>query len=137
MHMLRHYIGDELFWKGISTYYATYRNKNASSADFEKVTEDVTGKDLSGFFHEWLERKGHPHLKIKWDYDNDKKRFTIEMDRVGPDFSFPLEYSIDGVLYKTDISKEYNSFSIPLAQKPASVVIDPNVVVLADYEFAQ
>jgi aminopeptidase N len=137
LHMLRHYIGDELFWKGISTYYTTYRNKNASSADFEKVMEDVSGKDLSAFFQEWLERKGHPHLKIKWSYDNDKKRFNIDFDRVGPDFVFPLEYSIDGVLYKTNIDHDHNSFSVPLAQKPANVVIDPNVVVLADYEITQ
>ncbi|HEY6900821.1 MAG TPA: M1 family metallopeptidase, partial [Puia sp.] len=28
LHMLRRRIGDQAFWKGISTYYATYRNKN-------------------------------------------------------------------------------------------------------------
>lgn len=78
LHMLRRTLGDSTFWKGISTYYTAYRNKNASSADFEKVMESVSGRDLSVFFHQWLYIPGHPHVTVSWKYDPDKKTVGID-----------------------------------------------------------
>ena len=34
----------------MSSFYEKFRNKNALTSDFEKVMEEVSGKDLSGFF---------------------------------------------------------------------------------------
>ncbi len=134
LHMLRHSIGDELFWKGISAYYTTYRNKNAGSVDFQKVMEAVTGKNLDVFFHEWLLQTGHPHLKVQWDYDQDKQQFHIRFTSNSPAFSYPLEYSVDGVLQHIEITRQDTEAWLPMPQKPASVVMDPNVVLLADFE---
>ncbi len=46
LHMLRHELGEETFWKGIRLYYERYRNSNALTDDFVKVMEEVSGKDL-------------------------------------------------------------------------------------------
>lgn len=64
LHMLRHELGDDLFWKGIKLYYEKYRNKNAMTDDFESVMEEVSGKDLGTFFYQWLYTAGQPDLKI-------------------------------------------------------------------------
>ena len=37
---------------------------NAVTADFQKVMEEASGKDLSGFFNQWLNISGQPDLKI-------------------------------------------------------------------------
>ena len=40
LHMLRGLVGTENFWKGIRLYYARYRDRSVSTADFRGVMED-------------------------------------------------------------------------------------------------
>lgn len=49
LNMLRHQLGDEVFWKGIQLYYKTYKDSNVMTADFRKIMEQVSGEDLEGF----------------------------------------------------------------------------------------
>ena len=133
LHMLRRRIGDELFWKGISTYYSTYRNSNASTGDFVKVMELTSSQKLDTFFHQWLEQPGHPHVTIAWKYDPDKKTAIIDFTRTG-DFQFPLEYAIDGALHHVDINDDHTHVELPLPEKPNTLTPDPNVNLLADFD---
>jgi len=133
LHMLRRRIGDELFWKGISSYYSTYRNGNASTADFEKVMEMASNQKLDTFFHQWLDEPGHPHVTISWKYDPDKKIAAIDFTHTG-DFTFPLEYAIDGTLHHVDIRSEQTHVDLPLPERPTTLTPDPNVNLLADFD---
>ena len=47
--MLRGLVGDEIFFKGVSKYYAQYNNKTVLTSDFMVVMEEVSGKDLKYF----------------------------------------------------------------------------------------
>jgi aminopeptidase N len=96
LHMLRHDLGDELFWKGIEKYFETYRNRNASTADFINIMEQVSSKDLSQFFKQWLYQPGQPELKIssRMLKGNDMTEITIEQRQEIP-FIFSLELLID------------------------------------------
>jgi len=135
LHMLRRSIGDKAFWNAIGTYYTFYRNKNASSADFEHVVDSVAHTDLHAFFHQWLNTPGHPHLNITWKYDPDKKAVLIDCTQQGDYvFHFPLELSIDGVTQHIDISHKTTHVEIPFVEKPASLTPDPNTNLLADFE---
>ena len=135
LHMLRRRIGDQAFWKGISTYYATYRDTNATSADLEKTMETVSGQNLHDFFHEWLDKPGHPHVKAAWKYDETKKELSISFVQTGEQlFEFPLEYSTDGVLHNVNIKNRTTTVRLPLHKKPAHLLLDPNVNALADFE---
>lgn len=135
LHMLRRRIGDSLFWKGISTYYNTYRNKNASSEDFEKIIETVGGQDLHTFFHQWLYTAGHPNIHISWKYDPDKKMLLIDLTQTQEQpFEFPLDYSTDGTLHHINIRDKTTHVELPLAEKPTHFTSDPNVDLLATFE---
>jgi aminopeptidase N len=135
LHMLRRRIGDSLFWKGISTYYTTYRNKNASSEDFEKVIESVSGQDLHTFFHQWLYTPGHPHVRIDWKYDPDKKAAIIDFTQTQDQlFDFPLEYSAGGNLYHVDIHDKNTHVELPLPERLTKLTPDPNCNLLASFE---
>lgn len=135
LHMLRRRIGDDLFWKGIAKYYATYRNKNASSDDFAKIMSTVSGQDLTAFFHQWLTTPGHPHIVATQHYDNDAKQLVITFTQSGEHlFNFPLEYSVDGTLHHADIQGATTKVQLPLPAQPGKLVLDPNVNVLADFE---
>jgi aminopeptidase N len=54
LHALRQTVGDETFFKILSTYYQRYQYNNASTEDFIAVAEDVSGQDLGEFFDAWL-----------------------------------------------------------------------------------
>jgi aminopeptidase N len=138
LHMLRRRLGDSLFWKGISTYYSTFRNKNASTEDFEKTIETVTGQDLRTFFHQWLYTPGHPHVRINWKYDPDTKSVLIDFTQTQDQlFEFPLEYTINGSLYHIEIHDKTTHAEIPFSEPPKHVIPDPNVNALADFEIAK
>jgi aminopeptidase N len=64
LHMLRREMGDELFWKGMRSYYEDFRNKNALTDDFRKEMEKASNKNLENFFKQWLYTAGQPDLKI-------------------------------------------------------------------------
>ncbi len=59
LHMLRGVVGDEAFWSGIREYYRLYRDKNASTADFRRVMEEASGRELGWFFDQWLHPRRH------------------------------------------------------------------------------
>ncbi|HBC78339.1 MAG TPA: peptidase M1 [Bacteroidales bacterium] len=96
LHMLRHELGDEVFWKGMRLFYEKFRNKNALTTDFKKVMEEVSLKDLSGFFHQWLYIAGQPDLKIT-STSSKKKGYTDILVEQKQEFlySFPLELLIN------------------------------------------
>ena len=135
LHMLRRRIGDTLFWKGISTYYTTFRNRNASSEDLEKTMETVSGQDLHTFFHQWLYTPGHPHIRINWKYDPDKKSLVLDLTQTQDHlFEFAVGYAVDGNLYQADIHDKSTHIEVPLPEPPKHITPDPNVNLLADFE---
>lgn len=54
LHALRMKVGDNVFFRTLKTYFATYKYGNASTADFIAVAEKESGQDLSELFNSWL-----------------------------------------------------------------------------------
>jgi aminopeptidase N len=135
LHMLRRKLGDELFWKGVRVYYAKYKGSNANTDDLRLIMEQTSGQDLKQFFTQWLRTAGHPSLDIAWNYDADKGMIDFIVDQKQQTlFNFPLEYTIDGEKHTSVINNRFNHLQIPAKAAPASVVIDADVNLLADYE---
>ena len=140
LHMLRHELGDEIFWKGIRAYYEKYRNANAQSSDFQAVMESTSGKKLGQFFQQWLSQPGFPDVVWGSRYDAAKKALVIDVrqaQRSGAYFTIPLTFSIRGSngrevqrSARLTMTGPTQTFTVPLAAKPASVVIDPDNTVL-------
>ena len=134
LNMLRHKLGNDIFWKGIQVYYKTYKDSNAMTADFRKVMEEVSGKDLEDFFEQWLFVKGYPEIKWNWKYKNGKVIISLEQMQKHHVFNFPLEIGIvvgDKMKLETvDINAKNATFEIDTNEKPVSLVIDPDVWLL-------
>ncbi|MGC4020445.1 MAG: M1 family metallopeptidase [Cyclobacteriaceae bacterium] len=143
LHMLRHKLGDLNFWKGIREYYATYRNSNALTSDFQRIMEQASGENLSSFFSQWIYKAGHPKIEVSWHYYPDKKliSFKLAQTQDRAQFEFPLEIGIDsnnGHELKTIvIDKKTQEFSFPLLNKPTKVVLDPNTWLLFEGEIKE
>lgn len=62
--MLRHHLGDSIFFLSLRTYLERHRYGNAITEDFQKACEDISGRNLQWFFDQWVKRKGWPRIQI-------------------------------------------------------------------------
>lgn len=146
LHMLRGVVGTENFWKGIKTYYSKYRDSHATVADFRRVMEETSGKDLSAFFDQWLYKPGTLKYKGNWSYDAAEKQVTLKLDQVQTDeslFKMPIEIAVyyrGQVRPQTQIVQveaRSNVFSIKVSGEPEKVILDPEMWVLMDADLTE
>jgi aminopeptidase N len=60
LEALRERIGDATFLTLLRTWYAQHRYGNVTTAQFIALAEQLSGKDLGGFFQAWLYDPGKP-----------------------------------------------------------------------------
>ena len=134
LNMLRHELGDEVFWKGIKRYYAEFKDANAMTSDFQKIMEEVSGKDLNEFFRQWLYVKGYPELKWGWKYKKGKLIISIKQMQKHHVFEFPLQFGIvqngEMKIESVEVKNRSTKAEIEVNQKPDQIVIDPEVWLL-------
>src|SRR5215218_5742963 len=64
--MLRETIGKENFDRVLATFLETYKGKNASIDDFEKLTAKISQENLRYFFAQWVEGTGVPEFTVDY-----------------------------------------------------------------------
>jgi aminopeptidase N len=136
LHMLRGLMGDSAFFRGLRTYYRTYRDSTATSEEFQEIMETAAGTELGWFFRQWLHQPGYPQLDVSWQYDSTAGRVLVGItQRQKPDwglFRLPvltLEFrGPGGVVQRRDVAvmgrQTFPRFDLPFA--PAEVRVDPD-----------
>lgn len=146
LHMLRGIVGDEVFWKGIRSYYAKYQNANATTADFRREMEIASEKDLGVFFDQWLYKPGELKVNATWNYDSKKKEVRVKVDQVQTGttmFQMPLQVAIylsgnpKPVLHTVQIMEKSNTINLPVESAPEKIVLDPNMWLLMEATVAK
>lgn len=62
LHALRLEVGDDSFFGILRRYATDFRHGSARTEDFVAVAEEVSGRDLSGFFDAWLYQELVPEI---------------------------------------------------------------------------
>nr|WP_314859949.1 M1 family aminopeptidase [uncultured Undibacterium sp.] len=144
LHMLRQELGDEIFWQGIRHYYTKFAGKNVLSADFQTSMEQVSGKDLSAFFQQWLYQAGYPKLAVQWHFEPISKVVTLKVEQVqdSAQFAFPLDLAIQGgdgkmQLQTVRVNQKNQTFTVPVNSVPKLVSVDPMVRLLLEAKVEQ
>ena len=148
LHMLRHEVGDSVFFKILRTYYNEYKYKNASTEDFENVCEKVSGKDLNKFFEQWVYvGEGDIDLNYKWssekiiDSSGNNYRVSVALNQTQvkyKDYYFPLDIkfvnsSDSGLTKSFNITSRDTTIITLVNYKPETIVLDPDNWLLANY----
>ncbi|MER6474246.1 M1 family metallopeptidase [Streptomyces collinus] len=60
LHELRKAVGDHDFFRILRAWATEHRGGHGTTAQFVKLSERISGKDLSGLFHTWLYAQGKP-----------------------------------------------------------------------------
>lgn len=139
LHSLRKVVGDDAFWNGIRTYYARFKNGNASTSDFQHIMEEASGLDLQTFFRQWLYTPAHPIVQYSWQYDSTLKNLTLLIRQTQmPVFDMPLDIGIYSgaarilTLKTVQVREKEQTFVIPCETKPSEIVLDPHSWLLCE-----
>ena len=145
LHMLRWEVGDSTFFKILHTYYETFKYKNASTYDFEKICDQVSGKDLTQFFNQWVfDGTGDINLEYSWKAAKQKNNYQFELNlkqtQSGYErYEFPLEVKII-FADKTSLNKTFRikdrqtKIDFKVDKKPVDLQMDPDEWLLANYK---
>ena len=140
LHMLKNEVGERAFFDALRAYYAAHKHATAVTDDLRAAMEHEAKRPLGWFFDQWLKRPGFPEVTATWTYDAAAKEVTINASQSSAfgNFQFPLTVAVvdsTGAARRTTLSMTANGApaqaKIPLATSPASLTLDPDVLLLA------
>ena len=101
MHMLRRWLGDEAFAKGLKAYFEKHQYNNTIGRDLWNALSDASGKDVSSFMDTWLEQPGYPVVSAEVVDDtlilSQKQFFIGEHEDKGRLWEIPLNTNWKGL----------------------------------------
>jgi aminopeptidase N len=95
LQMLRHQLGDDLFWKAMNHYTTAHAYGNVVTDDLRKAFEETTGKDYTTFFDQWVYGAGFPVFQVSSLYDRAARRLVISAREVQPRDSMTGYFDVD------------------------------------------
>ena len=118
LHMLRHKVGETMFFDILKSYALndSLSYNAASTSDFQKVCEDISGLDFEQFFQQWIYGEKYPKYELSWWHEGNGI-YNVKIDQVQSYnfFSMPIDLKFSGsagpMLVDTTIVIENNNFS--------------------------
>ncbi len=143
LHMLRHIVGDE---KMVEIFHA-FRNSghqyaSANTEDFQAICEQVTGMNLSNFFHQWVYEEYCPRYSFQWAATQNGSQYDVELEieqnQINHLFWMPLDIRITSAEGETTFviwdSLKTQQFSFTVDSEPSNLELDPGNWVLKKIE---
>src|SRR5258706_13894310 len=145
LYMLRHQIGEDVFYRALKHYLEANRGKNVVTSDLSKAVEEATHTNVDQFFSQWLYGAGAPKFDLSYTYDGEKHQVMLAVKqthkvegRVGL-FRVPVEVEITTAsgprLYNVTVSTDIQTFPLPAESAPLMVLFDKGGHVLKSAEF--
>lgn len=158
LHMLRRKLGDELFWKALRLYVHRHQRGCVETIDLIRAFEDASGRNLNGFFDQWIMSPGHPEIEgsIAWEADAKRIRVSLKQTQkaeggIPTVFRVPVRVECRagdvgrtggadnshkaGVVAQTfEMDQQEQTFYLATEKKPMSVVVDPEQAVLGTWK---
>ena len=142
-HMIRHELGDELFWLAIHTFVKDNAHQTVETIDLLRAIEKSTGRNLLFLFDQYVFRGGHPDYQIEYSWADEYQyaKVTVKQSQVNQkaqsfekglfDLKIPLGFgyaSDDGFksmeTVTVRIHEPQQTFYIPLQAKPSFFSFD-------------
>ncbi len=137
LHMLRHDLGDETFWRAITLYATRHARGSVETRDLARAVEQASGRNFDKFFDQWVQSPGHAELECSWEWNDDKKVGTLRVDQKqsgDKTYVFPvrvwLEIDGQGREESLAVRDRTHAFELALPGKPTQVIFDPGDVIL-------
>jgi len=145
LHMLRNYLGDTVFFRGLKKYLVANSYKPVEAHNLRLVMEEVSGRDLNWFFNQWFFREGHPKVGIGRNYEPNKKIQNLTIDFLDQDEKNAVRYTLpvkvdfyfkDSIHHETLLIKDLrNSWNFPFEEQPLLINVDADRIILWETDY--
>lgn len=139
LNMLKDLIGEDLFFRGMRLFFHTHKFSAASTKDFVRSMEEISGKNLESFFDKWFESYLLPEVSVNQTVENNDSGYLLNIkitQQKGP-FVFPLwiEWRENGneVRKKIIVERLNQEFNFELSNKPEKIKINPDKAVPGNF----
>lgn len=138
LNMLRNYLGNDAFYKGLNLYLTTHKFNNAEAHQLRLALEEISGRDLNWFFNQWYFGSGHPKLTIDYSYNDSSKTVSVQVKQTQAEAAFILPVAID--IYNGKEKKRHQvwvdqkgqTFTFTVAAQPDLVNFDGDKILLCE-----
>ncbi|MDZ7334119.1 MAG: M1 family aminopeptidase [candidate division KSB1 bacterium] len=144
LHMLRHVVGDENFFKILKAYYNDNRLRygTATTEDFKAICERVSGINLEKFFQQWIFKEYFPKYRYSWNWQKNGTNYdiqlTIEQLQTNQIFWMPIDVTITTFSGEQTFvvwdSLKTQVFNLAVADEPLRVELDKDDWILKEVE---
>jgi aminopeptidase N len=131
LQMIRHQLGDSLFWRGMNRYTVQHAKGNVVSDDLRAAFEQVSGKDFKSFFDKWVYGAGFPVFRVSYSYDATAHTVTLDAHEVQQrdsltgffDPDVDIEILTDGAPVRgvVQVRNGVGHASFPVSSEPRSI----------------
>jgi transposase len=133
--MLRHQLGEAVFWRAVAKYLNDHRWRGVETGDLRRALEEASGRDLEQFFQQWVYGRGVPRLEVGYAWELTRKRARVsvrqtqKIDKETPAFAFPLDLHFrlgdEAKDVTVNVTEGRHEFTFDFASEPAIVSVDP------------
>jgi aminopeptidase N len=149
LHMLRGIVGDDKFFEIMKEYNNEpgLAYNVATTEDFQRIAERVTGLDLSYFFQEWIHGENYPNYNFNWNYqwvNGNNYILNIQSSQTANSnpvyFTMPIQIKITtakgDTIFSVFNNQQNQSWNIQLNGKPLTIEFDPENYILKNVSSA-
>ena len=140
LHMLRHILGDDVFFNILRTYYASPKHQygTATTEDFQAICEHESGIDLDRFFHQWIYEEGFPYYAYSWDWVQNSTQYDIQLEiqQLQENYIFQMPIDVTVTTTRGDVtfivfdSLGAQSFHFTVMSEPLDLTLDKDNWIL-------
>jgi len=133
-HMLRHEVGDQIFWRTLGEIAAQQMFTRIGWSHFADYFGAATGRDLTPFFSQWISRTDDLQLQLVqttqvetdqgWLTGATLKQNTTPYQLM---VNIRLENHQEQLTQTIRLNREQHEFSIATEWRPERIIIDPDV----------
>jgi aminopeptidase N len=145
LHMLRFIVGDDTFFRILSTFLHKFEFRAVTTQDFMKCVKEVSGMNMDWFSDQFLFHPGHASFVITKNWDEASKILTLKIvqnqdkwENV-PIYTIPVNigiYTSGGkTIKKVWLNKKTESFEFRLDSEPLMVRFDEGNYLLKEWTF--
>jgi len=147
LHMLRHVLGDSVFFASMYAYASDPGLKygTAVTPDFRGACETVSGRDLGWFFDQWVYGESYPSYSYGWKAEPTMTGYRVDLRGVQttgssnpPLFTMPVDIRVAGAgwdtLFVVVDSLGTQDFVFNTLLPPTSVMFDSGRWLLRDLD---
>lgn len=130
-HMLSRRLGEDTFWRSIRRFSEEHLGRRASWGEIRRSFEIESGKDLEGFFDQWVRRGGAPTVSVaRARFDASQYLLTMDLTQSEPAYDLDVPIRIHHAEGAVDVEVRLPGLSRSVTQSldvmPTGVEVDPD-----------